>query len=360
MVSLGKKSWAVWVRQNLFSSYLNAAMTLMGLYFMYVFIGSIVDWAFVQASWSGEDRNACLKTEQGACWPFVTAKIKQFIYGNYPEALLWRPNFVFLLGGGALAWLMLPRAAFKKQVGLFLLTAFPLITIVFLSGNIFGLDAVPTNEWGGLLVTLIIAISGIVLSLPLGILLALGRQSEMVIIKGLSIVFIEVWRGVPLITVLFMASVMLPLFLPNGVHFDSLLRCLIGVSLFAAAYIAEVVRGGLQAIPAGQYEAVKALGLSYWQGMVHIILPQALRISIPGIVNTFIGLFKDTTLVMIVGLFDLMGVVTFHYTDPNWAAPQVPLTGYVFAGMIFWAFCFTMSRYSKYLENNLSIDKREI
>lgn len=352
-------SRSTWLKTHLFSSPLNSLLTIIGLYVLFVLISGVLDWAVFTASWSGTDRSACLKPEQGACWPFVAAKIKQFIYGNYPDSTLWRPNLVFLTALAGLVWLMHPGTFGKRRVGVFMLTGFPLMTVILLAGGSFGLTEVQTNLWGGLLVTLVIAYAGIVLSLPLGILLALGRQSDLPMVRGLSVVFIEVWRGVPLITVLFMASVMLPLFLPAGVNFDSLLRCLIGVALFAAAYIAEVVRGGLQAIPQGQYEAIKALGLGYWQGMYTVILPQALRISIPGIVNTFIGLFKDTTLVMIVGLFDLMGVVMFHYTDPNWAAPQVPLTGYVFAGMIFWFFCYAMSRYSKNLEAKLATDRKE-
>jgi len=210
-----------------------------------------------------------------------------------------------------------------------------------------------TSKWGGLMLTLVIALTGIVASLPLGIVLALGRRSNMPIIRTLSIMFIEFWRGVPLITVLFMASVMFPLFLPEGVTFNQLLRALIGVALFSAAYMAEVVRGGLQAIPKGQYEAADALGLSYWKSMRLIILPQALKIVIPGIVNTFIGLFKDTTLVLIIGLFDLLGMVQAGLTDSKWLAVNVPYTGYVFAGLVFWIFCYGMSRYSQHMERKL-------
>jgi general L-amino acid transport system permease protein len=215
------------------------------------------------------------------------------------------------------------------------------------------LPYVETSKWGGLMLTLVVALTGIVASLPLGIVLALGRRSNMPIIRSLSIIFIEFWRGVPLITVLFMASVMFPLFLPEGVTFNQLLRALIGVALFSAAYMAEVVRGGLQAIPKGQYEAADALGLSYWKSMRLIILPQALKIVIPGIVNTFIGLFKDTTLVSIIGLFDLLGIVQTGITDQKWLAPNVPYTGYVFAALVFWIFCYGMSRYSQLMERKL-------
>ncbi len=217
----------------------------------------------------------------------------------------------------------------------------------------FGMEHVETERWGGLLVTMVIAVTGIAASLPLGIALALGRRSDLPIVKFLSVTFIEFWRGVPLITVLFMSSVMLPLFLPEGVTFDKLLRALIGVALFSAAYMAEVVRGGLQAIPKGQYEGAQALGLTYWQMMRMIILPQALKLVIPGIVNTFIGLFKDTTLVLIIGLFDFLGQIQSSFTDPTWATPVQSLSAYLFAAFVFWFFCFSMSRYSIYMENRL-------
>ena len=217
----------------------------------------------------------------------------------------------------------------------------------------FGLNHITTDRWGGLLVTMVIAVTGITASLPLGIALALGRRSSMPIVKLFSVIFIEFWRGVPLITVLFMSSVMLPLFLPEGVTFDKLLRALIGVALFSAAYMAEVVRGGLQALPKGQYEAASALGLNWGQSMRMIILPQALKMVIPGIVNTFIGLFKDTTLVLIIGLFDFLGQIQSSFTDPTWATPVTSLSGYFFAAAVYFVFCYAMSRYSMFMERRL-------
>ena len=222
----------------------------------------------------------------------------------------------------------------------------------------FGLEPVDTRDWGGFLITLVVAVTGIVASLPLGIVLALGRRSKMPIVRILSTVFIEFWRGVPLITVLFMASVMLPLFLPEGVNFDNLLRALIGVMLFSAAYMAEVVRGGLQAIDKGQYEGAQAMGLSYWQTMRLIILPQALTHVIPGIVNTFIGLFKDTTLVSIVGIFDLLGAGQSAIADAAWSSPVQAMTIYVYIAVVFFVFCFGMSRYSIYMERKLSTSRK--
>jgi general L-amino acid transport system permease protein len=233
-------------------------------------------------------------------------------------------------------------------------TVLGLLLLLAVLATDFGLSRVETPLWGGLLVTLVVSYVGMVAALPLGILLALGRRSQLPIVRTLCVVFIEFWRGVPLITVLFMASVMLPLFLPPGVNFDKLLRTLIGVALFSAAYMAEVVRGGLQAIPKGQYEAANALGLGYWKTTRLVTMPQALKLVIPGIVNTFIGLFKDTSLVYIIGLFDLLGIVRLNFTDTNWASWQTPATGLVFAAFIFWMFCFSMSRYSQYMERRLN------
>lgn len=227
------------------------------------------------------------------------------------------------------------------------------IAVLLLMTIDFGLVPVETQQWGGLLVTLVVAVTGIVASLPLGILLALGRRSKMLVVRLFCVIFIEVWRGVPLITVLFMSSIMLPLFLPEGVNFDKLLRALVGTALFTAAYMAENVRGGLQAIPKGQYEAAQALGLSYWKMMNLIVLPQALKIVIPSIVNSFISLFKDTTLVLIIGLFDLLGIVKATFADPKWVSPQTAATGFFVAALMFWVFCFSMSRYSIFMERRL-------
>lgn len=230
--------------------------------------------------------------------------------------------------------------------------------VMFVLGLDFGLIPVGTSRWGGLLVTMVIAVTGIAVSLPVGIVLALGRRSHMPIVRLVSVIFIEFWRGVPLITVLFMSSVMLPLFLPEDVTVDKLLRALVGVAAFASAYMAEVVRGGLQAIPKGQTEGAQALGLGYWQMMRMIIMPQALKLVIPGIVNTFIGLFKDTTLVLIIGLFDFLGMIQSSYSDSSWASPVQALTGYIFAAFVYWCFCFSMSRYSIYTERRLDTGHR--
>jgi general L-amino acid transport system permease protein len=233
---------------------------------------------------------------------------------------------------------------------------FPWVAVGFFAGGVFSLAEIETEKWGGLMLTLIVAGVGITASLPIGILLALGRQSSMPVIRALCVAFIELWRGVPLITVLFMAAVMLPLFLPDGMTLDKLLRALIGVALFAGAYMAEVVRGGLQAVPRGQTEAARALGLGYWRIMLSVVLPQALRIVIPGIVNVFVALFKDTTLVLIIGLFDFLGIIKTALTNPEWLGYSIE--GYVFAALVFWVFCFSMSRYSARLERRLGGARR--
>ncbi len=406
-----------WLRDNLFSSVGNTVLTLLGFGLLYLALKGLVTFAILDATWIAKDGSDCAKND-GACWPFVFAKFGQFMYGTYPEELRWRPKLVYLLAIAALLplmfnglreklkvlmWVAIVSAAFiiakyvflaigsrftgfdemvdpvflvtvclltlatvyleektgKTPFAIFFFFIFPILTFVLLVGKVLGLQYVPTNFWGGMLVTLVVATTGIVAAFPLGMALALGRRSNMPIIKGASVAFIEFIRGVPLITILFMSSVMLPLFLPPGWDIDKLLRALFMVMLFSAAYLAEVIRGGLQAIPRGQFEAADALGLNYRQKMSLIVLPQALKLVIPGIVNSFIGLFKDTSLVLIIGLFDLLGVVQKNMSDAKWYAPTTVLTGYLFAGFLFWIFCFGMSRYSMAVEKRLAAgDKR--
>ncbi len=337
-----------WMRQKLFSSPANTILTLVTLWLLYSGLGPVINWSFIEADWFGADRNAC---DGGACWVFITSRLEQFIYGFYPEEQRWRVDLVFAQLALLLCWLIPQRTPAKKWGIIYSLTGFPVLTFILLYGGI-GLEIVDTHKWGGLMLTLVLAIVGIVVALPIGILLALGRRSNMPLIRFFSTAFIEVWRGVPLITVLFMASVMLPLFVPEEIVFDKLLRALIGIIMFQSAYMAEVVRGGLQAIPKGQYEAAEAMGLSYWKVMRLVILPQALKMVIPGIVNTFIALFKDTSLVLIIGLFDLLAIVQAGLADPKWLG--FAIEGYVFAGFVFWIFCFSMSRYSQSLEKRLN------
>ncbi len=346
-----------WLRRNLFSNWWNTLLTLLGLWFIWVVASSLIEFALIKAVWTGEDRNACLPkdgVEVGACWAYVNAKFNQFMDGFYPADQEWRYLTVYAVGIALLVPLLIPKVPWKGLNALLLFGAYPVLAYLLLYGApSLGLPIVETTQWGGLLLTLVIASVGIVISLPLGIVFALGRRSQLPVIRFLSIAFIEFWRGVPLITVLFMSSVMLPLFLPEDVTLDKVVRPLVGVALFAAAYMAEVVRGGLQAIPKGQYEAAQALGLTYWQMMGLIILPQALKLVIPGIVNTFIGLFKDTSLVSIIGLFDLLGIVQTSLADAKWSTPTTAPTAYLFLALVYFFFCYGMSRYSLFMERHL-------
>ena len=340
-----------WLRTNLFSSWLNTILTLAAAFVVLATIPPLLEWAFIKADWVGDSREAC--TSGGACWVFVGVRFNQFMYGLYPEAEYWRINLAAVLIVALMIPLFIERFRWKLGLGLFILVGYPIIAFFLFSGGVFGLEYVETSRWGGLTLTLVLASVGMAASFPLGIVLALGRRSTMPVVRTICVVFIEFWRGVPLITVLFMASVMLPLFLPEGVTVNQLLRAVVGVALFSSAYMAEVVRGGLQAISKGQYEGASSLGLGYWQSMRLVIMPQALKIVIPGIVNTFIGLFKDTTLVLIIGLLDLLGMIQSAIADPNWSIRSVPYTGYAFVAIVFWIFCYSMSRYSRYLEDKL-------
>jgi len=350
-----------WVRRNLLSGWLNIVLTLLSLYLIWLVVPPLLRFLIIDAVWSGTSRDDCLPEKVGvvgACWPFIKAKFSQLVYGFYPADQYWRVNLTFALGGALLVPLLIPQIPYKTQNAVLFFGVFPVVAFFLLVGGVFGLPHVETRVWGGLLVTLVVAVTGIVVSLPLGIMLALGRRSRLPIIRTLSVTFIEFWRGVPLITVLFFATYMLPLFLPANWTIDALLRALVGVALFSAAYMAEVVRGGLQAIPKGQYEGAMALGLGYWRMMGLVVLPQALKLVIPGIVNTFIGLFKDTTLVMIVAIFDFLGQLRAAFADPNWSTPVTLFTGFAFAGLVYFFFCFGMSRYSLFVERRLSTERR--
>jgi len=344
-----------WVRSNLISSPVNTALTVFAIYLVYSLVPPVLNYFIFDAVWAGDTSDVC-RNEQGgiigaACWPFVSVWFKQLMYGRYPDAELWRINLTYVLFAASILALALPQIPGKKWTAIFVLAIFPVLCFFLYAGGSFGLVEVETSEWGGLFLTLVIAITGIVASLPIGIVLALGRRSNMPVVRALCVGFIELWRGVPLITVLFMSSVMFPLFMPEGVTFDKLVRALVGVTLFSAAYMAEVVRGGLQAIPKGQYEGAQALGLNFPKMMYFIVMPQALKLVIPGIVNTFIGLFKDTTLVSIIGLFDFLGMVQLASTNPDWLG--FVNTGYAFAALVFWIFCFGMSQYSQFIERKL-------
>jgi general L-amino acid transport system permease protein len=353
-----------WLRQNLLSTPFNIVLTIVIALLLVWIIPDLLRFLFFDAVWSGADRDACREIVQhrpiGACWPFVWDRMSFFIYGSYPIPERWRVDIFFAMLAIGVVWLLWLQAPKHEYAPIYFFLVLPVCSFILLHGfATIGLSVVDTTLWGGVLVTIVVASVGIVFSLPLGILLALGRRSDMPTIKLFSVIFIEFVRGVPLVTVLFMASVMLPLFVPDAYSPDKLLRALVGIALFASAYMAEVVRAGLQAIPKGQFEGAMGVGLGYWQMMRLIILPQALKITIPNIVNTYIGLFKDTTLVFIVGLFDFLHTVEISRIDPKWATPVTSTTGYAVAAIFYLFFCYSMSRYARATEARLAKgDKR--
>ncbi len=348
-----------WLRANLLSTPFNIALSVLIVLLLAWAIPEIVKFLVVDAVWSGGDRDACLWTVQhreiGACWPFVWERLPYFIYGSYPIPQRWRVDVFFLMLAVGVAWLLWLKAPRRDLGAIYFFIVLPIVSYILLTGwSVIGLEPVDTVLWGGVLVTIVVASVGIVFSLPLGIVLALGRRSRMPVVRTLSVVFIEFVRGVPLITVLFMAGVMLPLFVPEQYSPDKLVRALVGIAIFASAYMAEVVRAGLQAIPRGQYEGAMAVGLGYGQMTRLVILPQALTVTIPNIVNTYIGLFKDTTLVFIVGIFDLLRTIEVARIDPKWATPVTSTTGYAVAAIFYVVFCYGMSRYARAMEARLA------
>jgi general L-amino acid transport system permease protein len=349
------------MRARLFDGVFNTVLTIISAVIIVALVWPSVKFLFIDAVWKGSSRVDCLPEtlgrEVGACWPFVQAKFGQFMFGFYPDDERWRVNLTYALGAILLVPLLIPRVPYKALNAILFFGVFPVVGFFLLVGDVLGLPHVETRLWGGFLVTLVISFTCIICSLPLGILLALGRRSELPLVRASSIVFIEFWRGVPLITVLFFATYMLPYFLPPHWEIDALARVLIGAVLFSAAYMAEVVRGGLQAIPRGQFEGAMALGLGYWRMMGFVVLPQALRLVIPGMVNSFISLFKDTTLVLIVGIFDLLGQLRAAFADPNWATPVTLFTGFAFAGIIYFLVSFGMSRYALFVERRLNTEQ---
>ncbi len=357
-----------WIRANLFSSVSNAALTLLALWLLWQIIPPLVEWFFLDATLGGSDRSGCEGRAKsgdvvdlpGACWTFVKIRFLQIMfglfYGAHPDQV-WRPTLMFILIAVQIGLLFWPAFRWKLQLGAFIIFVFPFIGFALIHGEWLGLPVAETSSWGGLMLTFVLASIGIVAALPLGILLALGRCSDLPFVRAVCIVFIEAIRGVPLITLLFMASNMLPLFFPAEVDLDKVARALVAITLFQSAYTAEAIRGGLQAIPQGQYEAADAMGLGYWKKTAFIILPQALKISIPGTVNTFIELFKDTSLVGIIGLFDLLGISQAASRSSEWKGYD--FEGYVFAALLYFMFCYGMSRYSQSLERKLETEHKK-
>ncbi len=337
-----------WLRANLFSSWPNALLTLVIVWGLAGVLPSLVHWALSDAVFSAADSRLC-QSAGGACWAFIGEKYRLILFGTYPYDQQWRPLLAVMVII-ALFVASCDRRTWKRWLVPLWLSGGSLVALL-MWGGIFGLDFVENRLWGGLPLTLILSVVGLVVAFPLSVLLALGRRSELPMVRALCVSYIELIRGVPLVSLLFMAAVMLPMFLPAGMTIDKLLRAQIAFILFAAAYLAEVVRGGLQTIPRGQYEAADALGLGYWQKMGRVILPQALTLSIPPIVNTVISFFKDTSLVIIIGLLDLLGTAKSALSDPNWHGFY--RESYLFIALIYWIFCFSLSRYSQRLEHDL-------
>lgn len=405
-----------WLRENLFRGPVNSLLTLGSLALILWLLPGIVQWAFIDAVWIASSLSECRELGEGACWAVIVERFDQFIYGFYPSDLRWRPNIAFLLMFVAFAYALFDGMP-GRRYGLIFAAVYPLVAyyliwggsiwdvatfvlglavaagVFGLSGRLLpdrsrgfailpallvflgwvfaveiplaealqaalpiGLEPVESRQLGGFLLSTIIGVAGITLSLPIGILLALGRRSKLFFIQTICIVVIEFIRGVPLITLLFVANAVLAYFFPPGSNLDLILRVVIMVTAFASAYMAEVIRGGLAALPSGQYEAADAMGLNYWQSMRLIILPQALKISIPNIVSTFIGLFKDTTLVVVIGLLDPIGLINTTRADSDWNG--IVWEFYIFVGLFFFIACFAMSRYSLYLERKLATDRR--
>ena len=336
------------LRHRLFGSVGNTLLTVFMLYAFVSLFPPLVRWAAIDATWGAATPEIC-RANGGACWAFIHEKYRLILFGRYPYAEQWRPLLALALA------VLLVLATASLRFGLRTVLAGWAVgvaaIIVLMRGGVPGLSFVPTDLWGGLPLTLMLALGGMAGSFPIAIALALGRRSRLPIVKSISVAFIEMVRGVPLVSVLFMASFMIPLFLPGKVQVDALVRALVAITLFSSAYLAEAIRGGLQAVPAGQSEGAAALGLTYWQTSLLIVVPQALRHAIPAMANLFIGLFKDTSLVGIVGLTDLLLAAKQALGDPQWR--QFSLEGYAFVALIYVAFCFFISRYSRSLENRL-------
>ena len=339
------------INQSVNNNTFNAGLTLLIIFLTLLIIPPASNWMIFEATISGDTKEACVATE-GACWTYIKVWFRRFMYGMYPNDFHWRINtaFIFLIGFAFVGYFM--RGKLKNYITFYYAILYPIIAFLIInfliSGGSFGLEWVETNAWGGLSLTFIVSFFGLIFCFPLGMILALGRRSELPVIRYISIGYIEFWRGVPLITVLFMSSVMFPMFLPSDAFVDKLIRVIAAIILFEAAYVAEVIRGGLQALPRGQYDAAKSLGMGYWKMQIFVILPQALKLVIPGIANTFLALVKDTPLIFVVGLSEVVGMLQMAKTNPKWLG--YAMEGYIFASILFWAICYAMSKYSQYLE----------
>ncbi|MBT8357821.1 MAG: amino acid ABC transporter permease [Desulfobacterales bacterium] len=337
-----------WIKGNLFNGWFNSILTIVILYFLWKIVPAFIRWAFIDSLWIST--GAECHEAGGACWSIIPANIRFILFGFFPYEMQWRPLVAMILLVGLLYYSQ-NRNHWKKSlayawiIGLFIMG-------LLMRGGLFGLTAVESDQWGGLPLTLLFSVFGLTAAYPLGVLFALGRQSKMPAIKTICIIYIELIRGVPLITLLFMSSVVFPLFLPEGFTINNIIRAQVAIILFTAAYIAEVVRGGLQGMSKGQYEAAESIGLNYYQTMRLIILPQALKIVIPPTVSQLISAFKDTSLVVIIGLYDLLKTTQSRLSDPEWMG--FSSEAYIFIGLIYFVCCFFMSNYSRKLERELS------
>lgn len=348
-----QKGLVCWLRNNLFASPAHTLATILAVWFLLFSVPALIEWAWFDANFTANTGRECQQTV-GACWSFVEHKYRMILWGIYPFDEQWRPLVVTLLLIALIIYSAIPRFWNKALVLIWVIVI--AVSWLLMQGGFFSLSEVETAKWGGLPITLILSIFGILVATPLGIILALGRRSEMPLIRSFSIIYIELVRGVPFISLLFMASVMVPLFFPEGVTLNKLLRAQLAVIIYVSAYIAEVVRGGLQSIPKGQFEGAASLGLSYWQTMRLVILPQALKVAIPPLVSIFISVFKDTSLVVIIGIYDLTLSAKVALADPQWQGFSVE--AYVFIGCIYFVFCYAMSRYSQYIEQRLNLGKQ--
>ncbi|MEX2642632.1 MAG: amino acid ABC transporter permease [Acetobacterales bacterium] len=343
-----------WARQNLFNGWLNSLLTLVAAAGLFYALPPLIEWALLDAVWVAASDEAC-RQATGACWAVVPQKHRPMLFGVYPYDEHWRLIVALLIYVVAICVTLVPRF-FRRGIVLplwiFALTGIGLM----LWGGVFGLTYVDTSQWGGLPLTMVLFTGTVVLGMPISVLLALGRRSSLPAVKTVCVTFIESIRGVPLVTILFVSAVVFPLFLPDGVDINKLFRAMVGMAIFFACYQAEVIRGGLQAIPRGQYEAAEALGLGYWHMTRKIILPQALRICLPGIMNHIIAAFKNTSLVLIIGLFDILTATSAVLQDPLWS--RFFVEAYLFVALVYFVFCFALSKYSQGLERRLSEGRR--
>ena len=345
------------LNKNINTSNFNACLSVSIILLLIFSIPPLLNWFIFDANISGNTKEAC--TGGGACWVYIKVWFNRFMYGMYPNAEQWRINVTFIIVLIFITAGFFAPTRFKKYLTIYYTIFLPIFSFLLIyyliSGGQFGLEWVETGAWGGLSLTFIVSYFSLIFCFPIGMMLALGRRSDLPIVKYSSLTFIEFWRGVPLITVLFMSAVMFPMFLPDGTYVDKLIRVIVAIVLFEAAYTAEVIRGGLQALPRGQYDAAKSLGMGYWKLHIFVILPQALKLVIPGIANTFLALVKDTPLIFVVGLLELAGMLGLAKTNPKWLG--FSMEGYVFAAIIFWIICYSMSRYSQNLEKKYKTDR---